>query len=260
MTQYKSITMWKRYANSAKIFENYTGVCGEKGFTNLVCVLPTSKHNIDYIAVFDAIYNHFIEKCPNIKDRSYKTIEIDLDYLTAPHRMTAVLRRGSEKYSPLCIWSEDQAEQETAKQLFPIWQDIEKYYTWINQRVHSEYSAETIQQLAEELRIKEERRAKRALNDPDNPAARKRRARRHLQRLGYDLHKSRRLALTAEDRGQYQIVKLDSGEIIAGARFDLTLDQVEEFYIGADAERGKREYWASDMWNDLRLNKAKKRR
>lgn len=260
MAQYKSITIWKRYKNSMKVFENYTGICGEKGFCYIVRVFPMSNFNIDYIGIFDAIYSYYLENCRNIKDYLYKTIEIDLDYLEPPHRMTAVLRQGSEKLHPLCIWSEDRAEQEAAKQLFPMWRDIEKYYNWINQCVHSAFSAETIQRLAEEERIKEQRRQKRALNDPDNPAARKRRARRHLQRLGYDLHKSRRLALTAEDRGQFQIVKLDSGEIVAGQRFDLTIDQVEEFYFAADAERGRREYWASDMWNDIRLDRAKKHR
>ena len=40
----------------------------------------------------------------------------------------------------------------------------------------------------EERIIKTERRIKREQNDPTNPAARKRKARRHLQRLGYDLH------------------------------------------------------------------------
>ena len=89
------------------------------------------------------------------------------------------------------------------------------------------------QQQRKEAQVKEERRKKRELNDPDNPQARKRKARRHLQRLGYDLHKSRKIAKTADDYGLYQIVDRN-GKIIAGHKYDLTLDQVERFYMDLD--------------------------
>ena len=35
---------------------------------------------------------------------------------------------------------------------------------------------------------------------------------------------------------KYQVVELDSGKIVAGENYDLTLDQVEEFYRKKDIE------------------------
>ena len=121
--------------------------------------------------------------------------------------------------------------------------DLLAYCRW-----KPEHDRQLAEAAAEQARLKEERRIKRLSNDPDNPAARKRKARRYLQRLGYDLHKSRKIAKTENDRGLYQIVKLDTGEIIAGQKFDLTLEQVERFYMDADYEIvEKQDDWYRDQ-------------
>ena len=54
-----------------------------------------------------------------------------------------------------------------------------------------------------------------------------------MQRLGYDLHISRKVVFNGK---KYQVVELDSGKIVAGENYDLTLDQVEEFYRKKDIE------------------------
>ena len=57
--------------------------------------------------------------------------------------------------------------------------------------------------------------------------SRESRLRSALRRRGYTLHKSR-ARLSADNRGDYQIRKENSG-VVAGERFDLDLDGIESF-------------------------------
>lgn len=220
------------------ISENYT----PKGY---YCVYPatlTSRQKIHNWETIRMIYQ-YLRRIAQKKSPYYmKILYIEYNFMEKPYEMTAKIKANDS--SVLCqmvLWSQDQAEQTEIKQLFKDWAGIENLYRHINQRVQAAQewergAEERARQAQEQAGIKEERRKKRALNDPDNPAARKRKARRHLQRLGYDLHKSRKIAKTEDDHGQYQIVKLDSGEVVAGKLFDLTLDEVERFYMDRDFE------------------------
>ena len=229
MTHNQSLIQWDKNEKRINVYENYTGLCGQHGWEDFTRYRVLSEKYNKYVAIYNEIEEFLKEKY----DLFYiYRLELVYDYVYSPHKMIVRFYNGS-----FCIWSEDSADQEKTKRQFSQWAGIEEYYNRFAEKVRRRISAEEITQIQEQDAIKAERRAKRALNDPDNPAARKRKARRHLQRLGYDLHKSRRLALTAEDRGQYQIVKLDSGEITVGARFDLTLDEVERFYKDSDFER-----------------------
>ena len=60
---------------------------------------------------------------------------------------------------------------------------------------------------------------------------RKNKVRRRLVSQGYALKKSRAINLTSDDQGGYQIIDLQFGRIEAGERFDLTLEEVEQFVI-----------------------------
>lgn len=60
---------------------------------------------------------------------------------------------------------------------------------------------------------------------------RENKVRRRLVSQGYALKKSRAINLTSDDQGGYQIIDLQFGRIEAGERFDLTLEEVEQFVI-----------------------------
>lgn len=53
--------------------------------------------------------------------------------------------------------------------------------------------------------------------------------RRALRKADYLLRKSEAAAISADDLGGYRIVDLYTNAVIAGARFELDLDDVEEF-------------------------------
>jgi N-dimethylarginine dimethylaminohydrolase len=52
--------------------------------------------------------------------------------------------------------------------------------------------------------------------------------RRKLSKQGYQLRKSR-AAFSGDNFGEYMIVGANTNAVVAGARFDMTLDDVEEF-------------------------------
>lgn len=165
----------------------------------------------------------------------------------APYKMTCYI----SGCNPEVIWSLDTATQEKAKERFSNWRDIEDFYNYIRDRFaylkekEQERKSEQekiSQQRAAEAQLKEERREKRLQNDPNSPAARNQRARRHLMRLGYTLHKSNKIRYyTADDRGQYKIVDA-SGKAVLGKKFDASIDDVERFYTALDKKRWEWKY------------------
>lgn len=223
------------------IEEKYT----QEGYFCQYPATLTSRQKIHDWETIRMIYQYLRRIAQKHSQYYMKVLYVEYNFLEKPCELTATIKANNS--SVLCrmvIWSQDQKQQEHIKQLFKDWTGIENLYLYLDQQVKAAQewergAEERARQAAEQARIKEERRKKRALNDPDNPAARKRKARRHLQRLGYDLHKSRKIAKTENDRGLYQIVKLDSGEVVAGEIFNLTLDEVERFYMGADFDRVK---------------------
>ena len=52
--------------------------------------------------------------------------------------------------------------------------------------------------------------------------------RRVLQKAGYALHKSPR-AVSPDNFGGYMIISLDSNSVAAGSRYELSLEDVEEW-------------------------------
>ena len=56
-----------------------------------------------------------------------------------------------------------------------------------------------------------------------------RRLRRALNKDGYGLHKSRAKLIHADDLGGYMIVDLATNSVVAGSRFNLDLEDVEDF-------------------------------
>lgn len=174
-----------------------------------------------------------------------RRLKLILYHAEPPYNLIAIF---ADEQLP--IWSTDPATQEWTRQTFQHWQEVEDYYNKTLEycRWKPKHDRQLAEAAAEQARLKEERRLKRLSNDPDNPAARKRKSRRHLQRLGYDLHITRQHRF---DGKGYQIVKLDSGEIIAGKNFDLTLYEVERFYMDADLEREKNCRWDEDVRGHL---------
>lgn len=238
---------WKAYSPQNSIKEQYT----PEGY---FCEYPatlTSRWKIHDWEIIRTIYQ-YLRRIAQKKGQYYrKVLYVEYNFIEKPYEMTAMIKDDFSVLSQMVIWSQDQAEQVKIKQLFKDWTGIESLYVYIDQQVQAAQewergAEERARQAQEQARIKEERKRKRALNDPDNPAARKRKARRHLKRLRYDLHKTRK---TRFDGKGYQIVKLDSGEIIAGENFDLTLDEVEQFYM--DADYARRELWQTDSYGYL---------
>lgn len=62
-----------------------------------------------------------------------------------------------------------------------------------------------------------------------NTKSRENRVRRQLAKQGYRLHKSRSRGVYLNDLGGYTIVDADCNFVIAGANFDLSLEDVEQF-------------------------------
>lgn len=233
---------WKKYKNSMKFLENYFETT-INGHDNSYYVRKADSYKIDYFSMFDELYRHMLPAVPKElipKGYCMQMILVSYDCYNYPHEMTASIKVGSEKFGTTVIWTQEPAIQKQIKEVFSTSNDIERYYTHIAQCVQNEHIRrgtsvlEMAQNIKEQTHIKEERRKKREMNDPDNPAARKRKARRHLQRLGYDLRKSRKKATTTGDKGRYQIVRRGTGEVIAGEKFDLTLEEIESFYMDAD--------------------------
>ena len=244
---------WKLYRSGLKIKENYINFDG-KSFSFTDFLKRDESGKLFYLDLFNSFFEYLYgEKHCNTE------LQFVFDYLDKDNKLTLQVReQGLDNYDELhswknafVLWSNDPADQENTRRTFANWQYIEQYYNLYIDRWKNSKDIYMIDYYMEERIIKTERRIKREQNDPTNPAARKRKARRHLQRLGYDLHKSRKIAKTENDRGQYQIVKLDSGEVVAGKLFDLTLEQVEQLYM--DDDYARRNFCRTDtvgfLWN-----------
>lgn len=232
---------WTLYKSGLKIEENYVNNSG-KSFTNQIFTRTGSHSEIDYWAMFDEIFNYIISKRQDSEmynRNRYKQIQLVFDYLRKNSKMIVQIAtkdfwdKSRTWKNDIVLWSTDQAEQEAIRQRFSCWKTIEQFYNQYCERWKIYCSFNSIEDFIKEREIKTERRMKREQNDPTNPAARKRKARRHLQRLGYDLHISRKVVFNGK---KYQIVELDSREIVAGKNCDLTLEQVETFYCKKDSE------------------------
>ena len=232
---------WTQYKSGLRITENYTTNKG-KSFDNQIFIRENTALEIGYQMIFDEILNYIISKKQDSElynRNGHRQIQFAFDYLRKNCKM--VVQIATKNFwdesrtwkNDIVLWSMDQAEQEATKQRFICWKAIEHYYNEYYKRWKSYCSFDTIEDFIKEREIKTERRIKREQNDPTNPAARKRKARRHLQRLGYALHISRKVVFNGK---KYQVVELDSGKIVAGENYDLTLDQVEEFYRKKDIE------------------------
>lgn len=174
-------------------------------------------------------------------------LDLTVDYLNYPHRM--ILQHFWDHSRDIIFWSQDETEQNAVKKEFSCWKAIETFYNayFERRKAYIEKNIERVAAFYATEERKEKTREQRKNNDPTNPEARKRRARRHLKRLGYDLHVSRK----AYGSKKYQIVNLDSGEVVAGKDFYLTLDDVERFYIEADYEKitSTWEYYPAALYN-----------
>ena len=63
---------------------------------------------------------------------------------------------------------------------------------------------------------------------------RENRLRRVADRLGLTIRKSRARAIHIDDHGEYMICTRDNA-VVAGAKFDYSLDDVEEFLVDHEA-------------------------
>ena len=156
-------------------------------------------------------------------------LDLTVDYINYPYRMT--LHHSWKRSESIVFWSQDETEQDAVKKIFSCWKTIETFYNAYFERrnLYIEKNIVLVANFFATEERKEKTREQRKNNDPTNPEARKRRARRHLQRLGYDLRVSRQ-RYTKE---KYQIVKLDGGEVVMGTN---SLDDIERFYMDKDLE------------------------
>ena len=238
--------------------DTYTAVTIERNLTSndiLKIDFPVvwcSRNKVPHWQTIRELYRYFRdqlqEKC------QYKHLFVTLDGGAAPYEMTCAIYKSSREV----IWSQDAAIQEKAKEKFANWKEIESFYNYLyvsiaetkeNQK-KDELFAEQWKQLqqneqaqqAAKAQLKEERREKYLQRDPTNPAARNQKARRHLERLGYKLYKSRKIyGYTPDDQGQFKIVDA-SGKAVLGKKFDATLEDVERFYTVLDKKRWPNRY------------------
>lgn len=235
--------------------DNYTAITIERNLTSndiLKIDFPVyvcSRDKVPHWQTIRALYRHFRDQ---LHEKSqYKHLFVTLDGGAAPHEMICSIYKSSHEV----IWSQDVAIQERTKEKFANWKEIESFYSYLyasiaeikeNQRKKELFAEQRErlqqQQQAEEARLKEERHKKYLQRDPTNPSARNQKARRHLERLGYKLHKSNKICyFTPDDQGQFKIVDA-SGKAVLGKKFDATLDDVERFYTAQDKIRWAHRY------------------
>ena len=148
-------------------------------------VYITTRDKVDYWEMIKKIYQHMKKTYPN--NNYPKEIKLTI-YYNKPYRLTATYANNE-----IILWSDDANIQVKTIGKFDFWKDIEKYYkqsiTDINKKI--EYEQIKAEETKKAAQIKEERRLKRLQNNPDSIEARRRKAYRHIKRLGYFLHKSR---------------------------------------------------------------------
>lgn len=228
--------IWKDKNTQSQIIENLSADLLTVDYP----VYISTRKKVNHWQTIRELYRYFRDqlqgKC------QWKHLIVEYNGSAAPYKMTCYIS-GCD---PEVIWSLDTATQEKAKEKFSNWHDIEDFYNYIRDRFtyrkikRQEWLAEQekiSQQRAAETQLKEERRKKYLQRNPTNPAARNQKARRHLERLGYTLHKSNKIRYyTADDRGQYKIVDA-SGKAVLGKKFDASIDDVERFYTALDKKR-----------------------
>lgn len=233
--------IWKDKNTQSQIIENLSADLLTVDYS----VYISTRKKVNHWQTIRELYRYFRDqlqgKC------QWKHLFVEYSGGAAPYKMTCYI----SGCNPEVIWSLDTATQEKAKERFSNWHDIEDFYNYIRDRFaylkekEQERKSEQekiSQQRAAEAQLKEERREKRLQNDPNSPAARNQRARRHLMRLGYTLHKSNKIRYyTADDRGQYKIVDA-SGKAVLGKKFDASIDDVERFYTALDKKRWEWKY------------------
>jgi hypothetical protein len=231
---------WIRFNRSIKIKENYVKYDG-KSFDYISFQREKNIDVINLWGLFSEIHNNLdgVDWFGNGgRGNEHHAIQLVYEHLTNrliaqraifdPERLSGYIWKNA-----VVLWSLDPAEQEETKKRFSNWESIERYYHEYKERQSWYFREERIiKYLSDSFKQTERRIERQQKIDPDNPAARKRKARRHLQRLGYDLHISRKCSLSGS---KCQIVKLDSGEIVAGQNFELSMDDVERFYKEAEA-------------------------
>ncbi len=72
------------------------------------------------------------------------------------------------------------------------------------------------------------------MNDRQRKKVRENRLRRWANRLGLQFHKSRARRWSIDDRGCYRLARAD-GDLVVGERFDLDLEDVEEWLAEYEA-------------------------
>ena len=233
--------IWKDKNTQSQIIENLSADLLTVDYP----VYISTRKKVNHWQTIRELYRYFRDqlqgKC------QWKHLLVEYNGGAAPYKMTCYINGCN----PEVIWSLDTATQKQTKEKFSNWYDIEDFYNYIRDRFayrkikQQEWLAEQekiSQQKAAEAQLKEERRKKYLQRDPTNPAARNQKARRHLERLGYTLHKSNKIRYyTADDRGQFKIVDA-SGKAVLGKKFDASIDDVERFYTAQDKKRWSGRY------------------
>ena len=203
-----------------------------------------SKEKIDYWYVIRMLYQFFRdqlgEKC------THKHLYVEYNSGKVPQEIVCYI----DGIAPTLMWTNGDLKKTILQENFQNWIPVANFFYQVHE-YYEEYKIiqkqdrkrNKLSQLGiSEAEFKKLNRQKWLQNDPNSPAARKQRARRHLMRLGYALHKSNKIRyFTDDDRGQYKITDT-SGKAVLGATFDATIDDVEQFYIAQDKKRWSGRY------------------
>ena len=204
-----------------------------------------SKEKIVFWRVIRMIYQLFRDQLGEKCD--HKHLFVEYNGGAAPYEIVCYI----QGVAPTLLWAKDDPTDKIIKENFQNWipvstffHQICEYYEECKIIQKQDRKKKKLAQLGmTEENLKELNHQKWLQNDPNSPAARKQRARRHLMRLGYALHKSNKIRyFTDDDRGQYKITDT-SGKAVLGATFDATIDDVEQFYIAQDKKRWSGRYY-----------------
>lgn len=203
-----------------------------------------SKEKIVFWRVIRMIYQLFRDQLGEKCD--HKHLFVEYNGGAAPYEIVCYI----QGVAPTLLWAKDDPTDKIIKENYQNWipvstffHQIREYYEECKIIQKQDRKKKKLAQLGmTEEDLKELNHQKWLQNDPNSPAARNQRARRHLMRLGYTLHKSNKIRyFTADDRGQYKIVDAN-GKTVLGATFDATIDDVERFYTAQDKKRWSGRY------------------
>lgn len=176
------------------------------------------------------VWKYIYKNSNNLCKYRQRNLRLTLYRNDPEEKLTAAILRYNSPITEITIWSKNIEVQKKVMSNFKHWESIKNYYQYLLRRIKEYDEKQILPQEKTKQQDKTMSKNKSRKKNPDNPAARIRKARRHLEKLGYVLHKSKNKIATNEDLGLFQIREQATNKIVAGKCYNATLNDIEHFY------------------------------